>query len=95
MKCPKCGTEPFQLGEMATIPNGMIQLFLSEQEADIIQQALCRYEGPYRKDGTLNDHETARSEAMVKVAEGIIDVIQAELHDRYIKSQHIEISYGR
>lgn len=80
---------------MATIPSGQIQLFLTEQEADIIQQALAQYEGPYRVGDVLNDEETARSAAMVKVAESICEVIQTELTDRYIKSQAIEMSYGR
>lgn len=60
-----------------------ITLTLTEQEADIMQSALCQYRGPYRVAQVLLDAERSRAEKMVDKAMDMATGIQDELFRRH------------
>lgn len=70
------------------VPQNPVQMFLTEQEADIVQWALSRYDGPYSDDQkpSLTQYELDRSVKMVIVAQAICNNIKEELMNRYYAS---------
>lgn len=76
-----------------TITDKPIAIFISEQEADILQYALAHYDGPYKDIDRLTDEELARREQLQQQARGMAIQIQQLLLDRYHDSQQQESEF--
>ena len=60
-----------------------ITLTVSEHEADIIQAALSRYDGPYAPGSALTGPEVVRQNTMIAEAQALCQQVQDELMRRY------------
>lgn len=69
---------------MTIAPRCVIQLFVTEEEADIIQSALRTYVGPYGPSDnlTLTSREQERARRMVNLAQIMSDKINQEFLNR-------------
>lgn len=68
-----------------------IVLHVTENEADVIQQALFHYKGPYGKDASeLNPRDLPVHNRKIQIAENICEQLRDELTRRYEESQHGE-----
>lgn len=82
------------------IPTGKIQLFVTEDEANVILQALGRYifHGPYwpvECYDKLTDGEKDRANKMKDSARDMCESLQEELLCRYQEAEQIKFYEGR
>lgn len=61
-----------------------IHLHVSQDEANVLIQALGRYQGPWMPDQTLNDAEKARRLQLLDLADQMRMALEAELHRRWL-----------
>jgi hypothetical protein len=61
----------------------VLRLELDEDAANVLQQALGKYTGPYAREAVLTDREVAREGAMMATSERIRAQVEAWLWERY------------